>query len=98
MAWHPKERLDFSINGGSLERPLELRFQDAGVTYAGGSVDYRTAGRWRLGFSVDRYWESRYRPDAGSFDWNQWRISARVSLTLKSSADQWLLPPARRTP
>ncbi len=98
VTWHPKERFDFSINGGSLERPLELRFQDAGVTYAGGAVDYRAAGRWRLGFSVDRYWESRDRPDAGSFDWNQWRISARVSLTLKSSADQWLLPPARRTP
>jgi hypothetical protein len=98
VTWHPRERLDLAVNGGSLERPLELRFQDAGVTYAGGSADYHIAERWRFGLAVDRYWESRDRPDALSFDWNQWRVSARVSLTLKSAADQWVLPPARRTP
>ncbi len=98
VTWRMKPRLDLAVNGGSLERPLELRFQDAGVKYAGGSADYHIADRWRFGLSVDRYWESRKRPDALSFDWNQWRVSARVSLTLKSSADDWALPPARRTP
>jgi hypothetical protein len=98
VTWHARERLDLSVNGGSLERPLELRFQDAGVTFAGGAADYRVADRWRFGLAVDRYWESRDRPDALSFDWNQWRVSARVSLTLKSHADDWVLPPARKTP
>jgi hypothetical protein len=98
VTWRARERLDLSVNGGSLERPLELRFQDAGVTYVGGSADYHIDQRWRFGVSVDRYMESRNRPDALSFDWNQWRVSARVSLTLKSSADEWALPPARRTP
>jgi hypothetical protein len=93
-SWRPRDRLELSVEGGSLERPLELRFQDAGVRYAGGSADYRAGERWRLGVSVDRYWESRDRPDAASFDWNQWRLSGRVSMTLRSSADRWL-PPAR---
>lgn len=98
VTWHPLARLDVSANGGSLERPLELRFQDAGVTWAGAAIDYRVADRWRAGFSADRYWESRDRPDALSFDWNQWRLSARVSVTLKSSADRWVLPPASPIP
>ncbi|MES2123250.1 MAG: hypothetical protein V4503_01055, partial [Gemmatimonadota bacterium] len=98
VSWQASDRWGLSINGGSLQRPLELRFQDAGVTWAGGAVDYRLGERWRAGVSADRYWESRDRPDALSFDWNQWRLSARMSLTLRSSADRWLLPPARTAP
>lgn len=95
VTWQPRENLDFSVRGGSLERPLELRFQDAAVTWVGGSATLRRAERWNVGISIDRYWESRDRPDAAAFDWNQWRASARISLTLRSSADQWRLPPAR---
>lgn len=95
VTWLAREWLDLSVRGGSLERPLELRFQDAGVTWAGVSADYRSGERWRVGLSVDRYWESRDRPDAAAFDWNQWRASARMSLTLRSAADRWILPPGR---
>lgn len=95
IIWRPRESLDLSLSGGSLERPLELRFQDAGVTWAGGSADYHVGERWKIGMTLDRYWDSRTRPDAGSFDWNQWRMSARISLTLGSGADRWVLPPAR---
>ncbi|MEO5800939.1 MAG: hypothetical protein ABIZ70_03015 [Gemmatimonadales bacterium] len=98
VVWRARERVDLSLNGGSLERPLELRFQDAGVRWAGAALDYHVGDRWRAGVSADRYWESRDRPDALAFDWNQWRLSARVSVTLKSSADRWLLPPASRAP
>ena len=94
VTWRPQPALDLSLNGGNLARPLELRFQDAGVTYAGASAAYRVGERWRLDVAVDRYWESRDRPDAAAFDWNQWRLSARASLTLRSVADRWL-PPAR---
>jgi hypothetical protein len=93
--WRPRETLDLSLSGGSLERPLELRFQDAGVSWLGGSAAWHAGERWRVGLTLDRYWESRDRPDAGSFDWNQWRVSARVSLTLRSGADRWVLPPGR---
>ncbi|NOT07412.1 MAG: hypothetical protein HOP28_04315 [Gemmatimonadales bacterium] len=95
FTWRPNDALTLSARGGSLERPLELRFQDAGVIWAGGSATWRSGERWSLGMSVDRYWESRDRPDAASFDWNQWRVSARVSLTLRSDADRWALPPGR---
>jgi hypothetical protein len=95
LTWHARAALDLSVTGGNLERPLELRFQDAGVSWAGASAAYHAGDRWRLDLAVDRYWESRGRPDAASFDWNQWRLSARASLTLRSSADRWL-PPARR--
>jgi hypothetical protein len=94
VSWSRGETLKLSVQGGSLVRPLELRFQDAGVTWAGAAADYRVAERWSAGLSVDRYWESRDRPDAAAFDWNQWRLSARVSLTLGSAADRWL-PPGR---
>jgi hypothetical protein len=97
VRWHPKSPLELALEGGRLQRPLELRFQDAGLTWLGASADYRPGDRVRLGLSVSRYWDSRNRPDAGEFDWNQWRINALVSLTLRSSADRWVLPPARRT-
>jgi hypothetical protein len=96
VGWRPEERIELAIRGGSLARPLELRFQNAGVNWAGVSGDYRAGSRWRVGIAVDRYWESRDRPDAAAFDWNQWRISGRLSLTLRSDADRWVLPPARR--
>jgi hypothetical protein len=96
VTWHPAEALDISLGGGTLDRPLEFRFQDAGLTWVGGAVEWRSGERWRVGGSVDRYWDARDRPDAASFDWNQWRLSARVSLTLRSGADRWTLPPARR--
>lgn len=95
VRWRPREPLELAVEGGRLERPLELRFQDAGVTWAGGSADYRFGDRLRLGLSVAHYWESRDRPDAGGFDWNQWRLSALIALTLRSAADRWL-PPAHR--
>lgn len=101
ITWRPREALDLSLQGGRLERPLELRFQDAGVTWLGGSAAWHAGERWSIGLTLDRYWESRDRPDAAAFDWNQWRMSARVSLTLRSAADRWLLPPAvprERTP
>jgi hypothetical protein len=44
--------------------------------------------------SVLRYQESRIRPDANVFDWNQFRINAGVSMTFGSGADRPDLPDA----
>jgi len=52
-------------------------------------------------FQLDasRYAESRRRPDAAAFDWDQLRCSARVVLLFGSAADLTTLPPAvRRMP
>jgi hypothetical protein len=40
--------------------------------------------------------EDRQRPDAGSLDWNQTRLNARVTLVFGSGADQVRLPRALR--
>jgi hypothetical protein len=98
ISWSPRDPFELSLRGGSLERPLELRFQDAGVTWLGGSAVWRTGDRWRVEAHLDRYWESRDRPDAAAFDWNQWRLSGAISLTLRSAADRWMLPPGRLPP
>ncbi len=95
VTWRMQESWTVSVQGGALERPLELRFQDAGVTWLGAAADYRVADRWNVGATVDRYWESRDRPDAAAFDWNQWRMGVRASLTLRSEPDRWSLPPGR---
>jgi hypothetical protein len=94
VTWRRNAALDLSIDGGNLEEPLELRFQNANLNYVGGSAAYRIAERWRVDASLDRYWGAQNRADASTFDLNQWRMSARVSLTLRSSADRWL-PPAQ---
>ncbi len=96
VSWQAREALRLQLEGGTLERPLELRFQDAGLRWLGAAVDYAPTATWRLGVTVDRYWESRDRPDAAGFDWNQWRVGARISLLLRSEPDVWTLPPARR--
>ena len=74
------ERLNLSAHAGTLDRPLEFRLDDASVWMLGGAVDYRAAGRWSFTADATRYVESRKRPDAAGFDWNQLRLSARVSL------------------
>lgn len=94
VTWHVRQSLDFSLDGGSMEVPLELRFLDAGTTYAGGSAAYSAGDQWRFNLGIDRYWNANTRPDAASISWNQWRMSARATLTLRSAADRWL-PPAR---
>ncbi len=96
IRWKPRSNLDLSLAGGRLVRPLELRFQDAALDWIGAAAEWRSGDRWRLGLNVDRYWDARNRPDPAGFDWNQWRLSARIALVLRSDADRWVLPPARR--
>jgi hypothetical protein len=96
VSWQPRDPLRLRLEGGTLERPLEFRFQEAGITWLGAAVDVTLSSGWRVGATVQRYWESRDRPDAGAFDWNQWRLGARISLLLRSEPDVWTLPPGRR--
>jgi hypothetical protein len=50
--------------------------------------------RVRIGLTAHRYEESHRRPDAGAFDWHQYRLSARVVLAFGEGADLRGLPPA----
>jgi hypothetical protein len=79
-----------------LDRPLEFRFEDGSVDAIGLDAEWRPTDRVRLAIGAAHYAEGRQRPDAASFDWNQTRLTARVTLVLQSETDATPLPPARR--
>ncbi|HEX6667954.1 MAG TPA: hypothetical protein VF061_00265, partial [Gemmatimonadales bacterium] len=73
------------------------RFQEASVDVLGLDAEWSPSDRLRLALGGARYWESRERPDAAAFDWNQTRLQARVTVLLRSETDAMPLPPARRS-
>ena len=79
------------------DRPLEFRFNEASADVLGLEAEWRPSTQLRLAIGAARYWESRDRPDAAAFDWNQTRLHARVTLLLRSETDGFRLPPALRT-
>ncbi len=70
-----------------LERPLEFRFDEANVWAYGVRARYRPADAVSVSFGLRQYDETRERPDAARFDWDQLRVEAGVTLFLGSGAD-----------
>jgi hypothetical protein len=97
LTWLPTSTVSLTAHGARLQRPLELRFNDADLTTLGMDAEYRPQPRWRVGVQAVRYDESRDRPDASAIDWGQFRLSARISLLFGTNADRVRLPPAIRT-
>jgi hypothetical protein len=97
VAWLPMPTLSLTGYGSTLERPLEFRFDEASVDVVGLDAEWSPGSRLRLAVGGARYWETRDRPDAAAFDWNQTRLHARVTLLFHSEADAFRLPPALRT-
>jgi hypothetical protein len=93
----PRAGLTLTAYGSTLDRPLEFRFQEASVDVLGFDAEWSPTDRLRLALGGARYWETRDRPDAAAFDWNQTRLHARVTLVFRSEADAVPLPPALRT-
>jgi hypothetical protein len=92
----PAATLSLSAYGSTLTRPLEFRFADAQVDAIGLDAEFRPSDRLRFAVSGGQFFEDRRRPDAAAFDWNQFRLEARV--TYLFGLDQNRLPPAiRRT-
>jgi hypothetical protein len=56
----------------------------------------RASERLRIALTGAQYFETRRRPDAGAFDWNQFRLLAQVTWVFGSDADHLRLPPAIR--
>jgi len=96
VTFAPNERLSFDVYGGSLARPLELRFYDATSLWVGTRGEWQSSGRRRLWADVARVSDERERPDASSSSLAHVRARAGVSLAFGSSADRTPLPPARR--
>ena len=98
VTWLPVPSVSLALYGSALTRPLELRFDKARVDAVGLDAELRASDRLRLALSGSQYFEARRRPDARAFDWNQFRVQARVTWLFGSDADEARLPPAIRRP
>ena len=96
VSWLPSARFTLTAHGAHLQRPLELRFNDAELTTLGVDAEYRPDARWRVGAQAIRYSESRDRPDPTAIDWDQFRLAGRITLLFGTNADRVRLPPAVR--
>lgn len=94
VTWVATDRLWLSAHGTRSKRPLELRYDDAELLGFGADAEYRSNDRWRVGITTARYNEQRQRLDARALDWDQLRVSARVTLLFGSNADRLPLPRA----
>jgi hypothetical protein len=97
VGFTPVKPFTIGVQAATLDRPLEYRFDNASLTLYGLNAEYRAS--WgRLQLDASRYVEERQRPDAGAFDWNQFRVGARVVLLFGGNAGRGLthLPPAVR--
>jgi hypothetical protein len=93
----PRPELSVTAYGSTLDRPLEFRFEEAGVDVLGLDAEWRPNARVRLGLGGAHYREDRRRPDVSSLDWNQTRLNARITMFFGRGADQTSLPRALRT-
>jgi len=98
VTWTPNDRYAFNLYGGTLERPLELRFYDATALWLGGRAEALLNRQQRLWADVAFVDDDRDRPDAAASSLSQVRLRAGVTLSFGSSADRMPLPPAVRPP
>lgn len=92
-------RLLVTLQGATMQRPLEFRFDESRLKSLGFNVQADVTPSLRLGVGGVYYNEGRRRPDAQQFDWNQFRLTASAVLLLGRGADFQSLPPAvRRMP
>lgn len=96
VSYEPSARLRATLLVAALDRPLEFRFNNAAVRGYGVDAQYAASPRLRVGLSVQRYDEEHRRPDAGAFEWDQYRVSARIVMGFGDDADARGLPPAIR--
>lgn len=97
VRYAPGERYAVDLYGGTLARPLELRYYDATSRWIGGRGEWRITPQRRAWSDVAFVDDQRDRPDASASSLAQVRIRAGLSLVFGTDADRTPLPPARRT-
>ena len=93
VTFAPTARYSIMVYGNSMARPLEYRWDDSKVLVYGMQASVVARDNLSVAFTLARYNENRERPDAASFEWDQFRFGARAVLTF-SSADKLPLPKA----
>jgi len=96
VTWMPNDRYSFGLYGGTVDRPLELRFYDATALWAGARAEAFLARQQRVWADVAFVDDERDRPDAAASSLSQVRVRAGVTLSFGSSVDRMPLPPAVR--
>ena len=97
VTFTPAERYTFDVYGGTLARPLELRYYDATSRWIGGRAEWRLRPGERVWADAAIVDDRRERPDAGGSSLSQARLRGGMTLTFGSNPDRMPLPPARRT-
>ncbi len=97
ISYAPNENYSFGVYGGSLDRPLELRYYDATSNWIGGRAEWQFVAQRRIWSDLALVSDHRTRPDASGSSLDQLRVRAGLSLSFGSGADRTPLPPARRT-
>jgi len=96
VSYRPTDRLSLDVYGGSIARPLELRYYDATSRWIGGRAEWGMTAQRRLWADVAIVQDRRQRDDASRSSLDQLRLRGGFSLAFGSDADQTALPPARR--
>jgi hypothetical protein len=97
LTYAPGDQYSLDLYGGTMARPLELRFYDATSRWVGGRAEWRITPQRRAWADVAFVDDQRERPDAGASSLSQLRARAGVSVAFGSGADRSPLPPARRS-
>ena len=84
VIYQAMSRLTATAYGGYMLRPLELRFDDSKLLSFGLRLDGQVTPDTHANVEIVRYDETRRRPDAAQFDWNQWSVNAGLTLTFSS--------------
>ena len=80
----PSDAFRLRVYGAYAQRPLEYRYDASTAKWLGADLDVRATDRFNVGLSLVQMNEERDRPDNAAFDWNQTRLSARVSYRFSS--------------
>lgn len=84
-AWRPIRSLYLVGDVRQLQRPLEFRFNDSEVWSYGLRLAYETMTGVRLNGGIRYYDETRDKPDATAFSWNQFRLSLGATVNFGSA-------------
>src|SRR6185503_4471304 len=98
VRYSPGNRVTLDAFGGTLARPLELRFYDATSRWIGGRAQLQQTDQRRIWAEIAFVGDDRDRPDASSSSLDQLRIRGGLSFAFGSGADRTPLPPARPAP
>ncbi len=95
LGYVPTDNWQFTVSGGRTVRPLEYRFAESELTFLGLDASFMLPERFQVRARADYYDESRNRPDAAAFSWDQTRLSLDVTFFFSSKVRGYQLPPGR---